>query len=556
MSGAAGFLQKQAHLQDERITLRRLPADPDGSAFFVPDNLEFPGSDLVLTMDPGELYVRSIFRKVLRNGTACAKAPQHVLDIGANEGYFGLLSAHWGCNVTWFEPQPGCVALLQAATLMNGWGSNTARVIPKPVSDKPVQMLVHQSSKCSREFSGLDAQHMSLKRVAKQVRKVTVKDSVATINSVSLQTLFSTADVFALIKIYVAGAEISVLNDLLPFVQRRQVQNIVVQMTPDWWTDSKRRVVDILTALEQHNLSAFAQSAPRRKLRATEIVQFIKTRSPRQQENIWYRLDEVGWDRMYWSSERRSTPVDAAARPTSGSSRTPVRPFNDASASGLDEIGWDGIHWSSERHTQYVDAAVRPTSGSSRTPVRPAAFNDAAASDTNRSALGRVLFMNWTLPQEDLDACGAEHVLRKRLAETARRLHAATSTRASMRLTVVKPTCQVRRIEPAELTRWLLRRGTMISRSGNVELIGVTALRRQCSAKSCELHSKQLKRALGNNAGVYVKPGADWHAAFRSFYWEYGQALMAADWEMVVQDQCYELVPSNRLSTSHSNRCV
>ena len=31
------------------------------------------------------------------------------------------------------------------------------------------------------------------------------------------------------------GGELSVLEDLLPFIRRRLIQNIVVEMTPGWW---------------------------------------------------------------------------------------------------------------------------------------------------------------------------------------------------------------------------------------------------------------------------------------------------------------------------------
>ena len=71
-----------------------------------------------------------------------------VVDIGANEGFFGLLAASMGCRAYLFEPQPSCQRLLYAALLLNGFGTDVARVIPRPVSSEATRMLVAPSAPC------------------------------------------------------------------------------------------------------------------------------------------------------------------------------------------------------------------------------------------------------------------------------------------------------------------------------------------------------------------------------------------------------------------------
>ena len=93
-----------------------------------------------------------VFGRVLGNGTRCARVPgSRVLDIGANEGIYGLMAAKWGCSVTMFEPQPHCVALLNGCVLLNNIG-HRATIVPGPVSDSAEGLRVSPATGCSGVF--------------------------------------------------------------------------------------------------------------------------------------------------------------------------------------------------------------------------------------------------------------------------------------------------------------------------------------------------------------------------------------------------------------------
>ena len=290
----SAFLQREAHLQNETIRLRRVKSegDSDSGAFFVPDT---PTLDWVME-GPSEQFVRSVFRWVLHDGMGCAAGASHgyVLDIGANEGFYGLQAAHWGCKVYFFEPQPGCVARIQAALLINGFATNTARLIPQPVSSTQASIQVKPTSECHGEFFGVDQVHYSLKR-APAVRRSRPFDRVNTtaVRSVDLNVLFSETDHLQLIKIDVEGAEIDVLGALLPFIRRGQVQNLIVEMTPGWWRPmhTMAGATRLLQELELHNFSAVTQAQPSRAIPASELVGFIQSRRPRAQQDVWFQRD-------------------------------------------------------------------------------------------------------------------------------------------------------------------------------------------------------------------------------------------------------------------------
>ncbi len=67
-----------------------------------------------------ELMVSQTFKVALANG-ACKDRKNYVIDIGANAGYFGLMSLTLGCNVHFFEPQPGCNFLIANQVQANGF---------------------------------------------------------------------------------------------------------------------------------------------------------------------------------------------------------------------------------------------------------------------------------------------------------------------------------------------------------------------------------------------------------------------------------------------------
>ena len=239
-----------------------------------------------VTTEPGEVFVRNVFASVLRNGSSCTRS-KLVLDIGANEGYFGLLSAFWGCRTILFEPQPGCQTPIHGAILINGL-SHVAELVPRPVSKTRFLMPVKQDHSCEGGFIGAGSTHRSLKRRA-LVRKTTVEphSTITRVPSVSLEEVLRPEEHVELIKVDVEGGELSVLEDLLPFIRRRLVQNIVVEMTPGWWP--RINATALLVEMEEFGMWAYTQNAPETRVPALKLAHFIRTRRRRPQQNVWFR---------------------------------------------------------------------------------------------------------------------------------------------------------------------------------------------------------------------------------------------------------------------------
>ena len=75
-----------------------------------------------------------------------------VLDIGANRGYYTLLSASYGHVVHAFDPQPHCASMLGMEILLNGFSSRV-KFHHNYVSDETKQpMKVRRRTGCTGTF--------------------------------------------------------------------------------------------------------------------------------------------------------------------------------------------------------------------------------------------------------------------------------------------------------------------------------------------------------------------------------------------------------------------
>jgi len=63
--------------------------------------------------------------------------PGHMLDIGGNIGYFSLIMAHAGWNVTTFEPMAPNLAMLNASLCLNPQLAARVKVVPTGLGPKP-----------------------------------------------------------------------------------------------------------------------------------------------------------------------------------------------------------------------------------------------------------------------------------------------------------------------------------------------------------------------------------------------------------------------------------
>ena len=75
----------------------------------------------------GEHHHEAFVKRFVRYGASgCRNGDMLVLDVGANSGYFSMISAALGCRVYAFELQAGCIELLKALVHANGFTNQVA----------------------------------------------------------------------------------------------------------------------------------------------------------------------------------------------------------------------------------------------------------------------------------------------------------------------------------------------------------------------------------------------------------------------------------------------
>eukprot|EP01084_Bolivina_argentea_P197530 338494_1 len=100
-------------------------------------------------VDPGEKYVRTVFSIVLSNNINILSS-SIMIDIGANMGYYGILSLSMGIGkAIFFEPQPACVQIIESLVTLNAFNQR-ARIINHPIGNG--KLLEVPSMECDGRF--------------------------------------------------------------------------------------------------------------------------------------------------------------------------------------------------------------------------------------------------------------------------------------------------------------------------------------------------------------------------------------------------------------------
>lgn len=248
----ANVIRHAAELAPSRRTSRhRIGMDLDYDVSMKRVRLE-GGTELFLCRDcesygwvlnsPGESKVFNVFRTVLADGRRCQEGV--VLDIGANEGFFGLLAAAWGCTTYIFEPQPSCIAHISAAVLINGI-SHVVKLIPAPVGPENLEISVSPTAHCAGQYPRRNGD------AAERFHPIALhrRTDVRLVKAVLLKNLLSTsADSrpILLVKIDVEGGEVSVVASSLDVLCSGKVLNIVMEISPAWWAEGGSSVAQAL----------------------------------------------------------------------------------------------------------------------------------------------------------------------------------------------------------------------------------------------------------------------------------------------------------------------
>ena len=224
-----------------------------------------------LTWNPGEHFVQACFTHVLKHSTA---SPPLVLDVGANAGFYGILSLAYGANVVFFDAQPSCWQWIESALHANNVYSSTsahfskvferAQLVTAAIATQRSQLKVERPTIRVDRSSGCDGQYSlrflqvkdekaqaaaPIKREIDTVRVLGL-DSVggllrdALLSSKSSTPPWSAAPTpipppISLVKIDVEGMELGVLStNFMELLSRKQIANLVIEITPTWWSQN------------------------------------------------------------------------------------------------------------------------------------------------------------------------------------------------------------------------------------------------------------------------------------------------------------------------------
>lgn len=175
----------------------------------------------------GILYLLNTSHLLTKNTTTAhveqrRKRPEcHVLDVGANSGFYGLIAMAHGCDTTFFDIQRTCVDMVKKAIELNSHFVGKGSVYRLGVSDGFDIIPASQTDDCNGQrplirppASTLSEQHADGLRIVPLTRVVPRGRAVL------------------VLKIDTEGHEYGVLKGALPLFQSHQILNAFVEVTP------------------------------------------------------------------------------------------------------------------------------------------------------------------------------------------------------------------------------------------------------------------------------------------------------------------------------------
>lgn len=196
-------------------------------------------AEWVLKESHSEAMVTRVFRRL---ASECVDRDRLIVDVGANSGYYSLVSAALGCQVVAFEPQPGCQKRLAEAIKTNGF-HEAMRFVPRPVGLPPGRILGVNPHGCAGDYQLRPGatQRMPL-RSEHMTRFTTVQHELKD---------FQRSRLITLMKVDTEGAEGMTLRSLLPHLD--DIDNLVVETTPWRWPPvsnmTRAEVADVYASL-------------------------------------------------------------------------------------------------------------------------------------------------------------------------------------------------------------------------------------------------------------------------------------------------------------------
>lgn len=188
----------------------------------------------------GERQVNTVFEELLF--PQCSKNVLF-LDIGANVGYYGIKATKFGCKSYLFDPQPGCIEIIENNLCLNFRHDDTIASVPFGLA-KEAKDIVVPSTGCSGTFSLVHG----LYEKPKEDFRTRLLD---------LGILRNVPNSSLIVKIDTEGNELDLLKGMLDLVREGKIRDIIVEVTPLFWDSmdiSRHSAVNLLTQYLQYCL--------------------------------------------------------------------------------------------------------------------------------------------------------------------------------------------------------------------------------------------------------------------------------------------------------------
>ncbi len=156
------------------------------------------------------------------------------LDVGSNSGFYGLNAIAHGCVAAFFDVQPGCNKVVNAALLVNGF-TDRGVVIAAGLSDRDGVVPASSKSTCALESGRFPIS---------AIETNTLNDGDVDVPVLPLSRLLPPFPSLSIIilKIDTEGLEQRILAGAMPLFEKKIIQHVIVEVTPGHGFWEKRGV--------------------------------------------------------------------------------------------------------------------------------------------------------------------------------------------------------------------------------------------------------------------------------------------------------------------------
>lgn len=195
-----------------------------------------------------------------KSGGADAASAPLFLDVGSNSGFYGLNAISHGCDSVFFDVQPGCNKVVNAALLVNDFGSRGI-VMAAGLSDRADVVRATSSSTCSFDSGRFPISAIESGTLDEGDVEVPVLPLSRLLPSVATSSWSSAASVakpvstplgqIFMIKIDTEGLEQRVLAGAMPLFKDRAIEHVIVEVTPgfEFWEKNGVRAADVAATM-------------------------------------------------------------------------------------------------------------------------------------------------------------------------------------------------------------------------------------------------------------------------------------------------------------------